>query len=315
MKDLGRILVTGANGQIGSEMSVELRARYGTVLASDISDPQDKLGDFVKVDVLNYSELEQVASKRSIDTIFHLAAILSAKGEENPYHTFNVNVNGLHNVLRVAASRGAKVFWPSSIAVFGPDAPKKMAPQNVPLKPLTMYGATKVTGELLCNYYHAKYNVDARCIRLPGIISSEVLPKGGTTDYTVEMLFQAARPPYRYTCFVKEETTLPMMYMPDCIRAATMLMEADSSNIKTRTGYNISGLSFSAQDLASEIKKHVPQFVCDYKPDYRQAIAETWPRSIDDSEAQRDWNWRPSFDLSAMVKDMLEVLRSRNSTF
>lgn len=310
MADLGRILVTGANGQIGSEMSRELRSRYSTVLTSDIRDPKGDSSDFVKLDVTNYSEVEKVAADHNVDTFFHLAAILSAKGEEDPSQTFKVNVSGLHNILKVAASRKARVFWPSSIAVFGPDARKLNTPQDVPLKPLTMYGVTKVTGELLCNYYHSKFGVDARCIRLPGIISSEVLPSGGTTDYAPEMIFASARTK-RYICFVKEETTLPMMYMPDCIRAAIMLMEADSSSINHWTGYNIAGLSFSAGELASEIRKRVPEFECEYKPDHREAIAETWPKSLDDKEARHDWNWKPNFDLASMVVDMLQALKAK----
>jgi nucleoside-diphosphate-sugar epimerase len=311
MKDLGRILVTGAEGQIGSEMSRELTSRYGNVLTSDIKSPTEDYGEFVKLDATNYSDLEKVARENKIDTFFHLAAILSAKGEQNPDLTFNVNVSSLHNILKIAASRKAKVFWPSSIAVFGPDAPKENTPQNVSLQPLTMYGVTKVTGEMLCNYYHSKYDLDARCVRLPGIISSQVVPSGGTTDYAVEMFYAALKAPHRYTCFVKEDATLPMMYMPDCIRAVITLMEADSSKITQRMGYNISGVSFSAGELASEIKKHVPEFVCEYKPDERQIIAETWPKSIDDAQARKDWEWKPKFDLGSMAEDMLEKLSKK----
>jgi nucleoside-diphosphate-sugar epimerase len=311
MADLGRILVTGANGQIGSEMSNELRSRYSSVVTSDIKDAPSNSGEFVRLDATKYSDLEEVARNYKIDTFFHLAAILSARGEENPEQTFSVNVGSLQNVLKVASSRGARVFWPSSIAVFGPDAPKINTPQDVDLKPVTMYGVTKVAGELLCNYYNAKHKLDVRCARLPGIISSEVIPSGGTTDYAVEMFYGALGPSHSYTCFVKEETTLPMMYMPDCIRAAVTLMEADSSRLSTRTGYNIAGMSFSAGELASEIKRKVPDFTCEFKPDYRQAIAETWPKSIDDSTARKDWNWKPSFDLKAMVSDMLQRLEGK----
>jgi nucleoside-diphosphate-sugar epimerase len=310
MTDLGTILITGANGQIGSELSRALGSRF-KVITSDIREPQSKNGDFVKLDVTNFQGVERVVKDRKVDTIFHLAAILSAKGEEHPAITYNVNVGSLQNILKVAADRNARVFWPSSIAVFGPDAQKDCTPQDVALKPLTMYGVTKVAGELLCNYFHSKYGLDVRCVRLPGIVSSEVIPSGGTTDYAVEMLFAAARnQPYK--CFVNEDTALPMMYIPDCIQAAIELMDAESSKINTRTGYNINGLTFSAKELEMEIKKHVPNFVCEYEPDYRQKIAETWPHSIDDSEARKDWGWRPHHDLRAMVADMIRKIKTAN---
>ncbi len=311
MNDLGRILVTGAKGQIGTEITRELRRRYGgdMVIASDIKEEKG----FVSLDVTNYSKVEEVASYYSIDTFFHLAAILSATGEKDPVLAWNINTNGLRNVLEVASKRGSMVFWPSSIAVFGPDSPKVNTPQDVFLKPTTMYGVTKVAGELLCNYYYTKNSLDVRCVRLPGIISSQTLPTSGTTDYAVEMFYGALSSKH-YDCFVREDTTLPMMYMPDCNRAITMLMEGDTSLIKCRTGYNIASMSFSAGELASEIRKHIPDFTCDYKPDYRENIAESWPHSIDDSLARNDWNWKPSFDLSTMVKEMLYILKGKLSS-
>jgi nucleoside-diphosphate-sugar epimerase len=236
---------------------------------------------------------------------------LSAAGEENPQNAWRINMESLYNVLEVAREKGlTRVFWPSSIAVFGPEAPRVKTPQNTVLIPRTIYGVSKVAGELLCNYYFLRYNVDVRSVRYPGIISSETLPSGGTTDYAVEIFYEAIRRK-RYTCFLRADTVLPMMYMPDCINAALTLMEADPSKIRCRTSYNVAAVSFSPAELAAEIKKYIPDFACEYKPDFRQQIADSWPTSIDDTAAREDWGWSPKYDLASIVKDMIEKLRRR----
>jgi len=316
-RTMRRILVTGATGQIGSELTIELRKRYGgdnVIAAGHRRKPSEKLtesGPFEYIDVADRGSVENVVKKYDIDTIYHLAAILSAKGEKNPQIAWKVNVNGLYNVLEIAREHSlVRVFWPSSIAVFGPETPRVNAPQNTILIPRTIYGVTKVTGELLCNYYFLKFGLDVRSVRYPGIISSETPPGGGTTDYAVEMFYEAIRKK-RYVCFVREDTVLPMMYMPDCIKAAIELMEADPSKVKCHLSYNVAGISFSAGELAAEIKKHIPEFECEYKPDFRQKIADSWPMSIDDSVAREDWGWKPTYDLTAMTKDMIEKLTKR----
>lgn len=310
-----RILVTGSSGQIGSELIVELAKKYGcdNVVASDLSSASNgisKYSSFEKLDVLDRDEIRRLVKQYEIDTIYHLAGILSATSEQNHTLAWTVNTYGLQNVLEVAKNLNAKVFWPSSIAVFGSDVPKERTPQNSILSPLTIYGVTKASGELLCNYYHVRYGLDVRSIRLPGIISSETLPGGGTTDYAVE-IFYAAIKNGRYECFVNENTTLPMLYMPDGIRAILDLMDADRSKINVRTSYNLGGLEFSAGELALEIKKHIPHFKVEYKSDFRQAIADSWPRSIDDSQARKDWGWMPKYDLSSLTKDMIQKLSTK----
>jgi len=312
-----RILVTGATGQIGSELTLELRKKYGedsVVAAGHKRKPSEKLlesGPFEYVDTTSKENIEEVVEKYDVDTIYHLAAVLSASGEENPQLAWNVNINGLYNVLEVAREYNlVRIFWPSSIAVFGPEAPRVNTPQDTILIPRTIYGVTKVAGELLCNYYFTRYSLDVRSVRYPGIISSETPPGGGTTDYAVEIFYEAIKNK-RYTCFVREDTVLPMMYMPDCINAALKLMEADSSQIKHRTSYNVSAMSFSAGELAAEIRKYIPDFKCEYKPDFRQKIADSWPKSIDDSVARKEWGWNPKYDLASMTRDMMEKLRKR----
>ena len=315
-REMKRILVTGACGQIGSELTPALRARYGSenVVASDIAEPTPALrdaGPFEFVDVTRREQIEEVVERYKIDTLYHMAAILSASGEKNPQLAWRVNVGGLYNVLEVARERElVRVFCPSSIAVFGPETPKENTPQETVLRPTTMYGITKVTGELLGNYYFHRFGVDVRGLRYPGIISAETMPGGGTTDYAVEIFYEALKHK-RYTCFVREDTVLPMMYMPDCIRATMMLMEADLSRLRYHTEYNLSGLSFSAGELAAEIQKHIPDFVCTFEPDFRQQIADSWPRTIDDTPAREDWGWAPKYDLAAMVEDMLAKLREK----
>jgi len=312
-----KILVTGATGQIGSELTLALRERFGgenVVAAGHRRKPGGKLlesGPFVYLDATDKRALEKVVEEHDVDTIYHLAAVLSAAGEKDPQTAWRVNMESLYNVLEVAREKGlTRVFWPSSIAVFGPEAPRVNTPQNTVLIPKTIYGVSKVAGELLCNYYFHRYGVDVRSVRYPGIISSETLPSGGTTDYAVEIFYEAIKRK-RYVCFLRADTVLPMMYMPDCINAALKLMEADPSRIKCRTSYNVAAMSFSPAELVAEIKKYIPDFVCEYKPDYRQQIADSWPITIDDSAAREDWGWKPHYDLAAMVKDMIEKLSKR----
>ncbi|HVP41769.1 MAG TPA: L-threonine 3-dehydrogenase [Candidatus Krumholzibacteriaceae bacterium] len=311
------ILVTGATGQIGSELTLELRKKYGkdnVVAAGHKRKPSGQLsesGPFEYVDTTDQTSIRKVVKDYGIDTIYHLAAVLSAVGEENPQLAWHVNMDGLYNVLEVAReNKLRRVFWPSSIAAFGPNVPRVNTPQEAAMIPQSVYGVTKVAGELLCNYYFLKYGLDVRSLRYPGIIGSETLPGGGTTDYAVEIFYEAIKKK-RYTCFVREDTVLPMMFMPDCIKATIDLMEADAAKIKTRTSYNINGMSFSAGELAAEIKKHIPEFVCEYKPDFRQKIADSWPMSLDDSAARREWGWKPKYDLAAMAKAMIEKLTKR----
>jgi nucleoside-diphosphate-sugar epimerase len=314
-----KILVTGATGQIGSELAVELRRKYGrdnVVAVGHKKQPSEMLlksGPFEFAELADRESTEKLVKKYDIDTVCHLAAILSATGEQNPQLAWNVNMVSLVNILEIA--RGHKltrVFWPSSIAVFGPTSPRINTPQDTVLLPTSMYGVTKVAGELLCNYYFVKYGVDVRGVRYPGIISSEVLPGGGTTDYAVAIFYEAIKNKH-YTCFVREDTVLPMMYMPDCIKATIDLMEADPAKVKRHDSYNVAGMSFSAGELAAEIKKYIPEFKCDYKPDFRQTIADSWPMSIDDSVARREWGWEPACSLATMTKDMFEKLSKRHA--
>ena len=314
--DNNRILITGACGQIGVELTMALRQRHGNdnVVATDIQ-PAPALvansGPTERLDVTQREALAALVERYRIDTIYHMAAILSATGEEKPRLAWNVNTGGLYNVLEVAREHGVKrIYHPSSIAAFGPETPKDATPQETVLRPTTMYGITKVTGELLGAYYARRFGLDVRGIRYPGVISSEALPGGGTTDYAVAIFYEAIRHK-RYTCFVREDTVLPMIYMPDCIRATLMLMDADVGCLKHAAEYNLAALSFSAGELAAEIRKHIPEFVCEYKPDFRQQIADSWPRTIDDAAAREEWGWAPQYDLAALVTDMLAKLTPR----
>jgi len=294
-----------------------LREKYGNdnvVACGRKTKPSEKLlnsGPFEYIDVTDRKTVERVVKEYDIDTIYNMAAILSAVGEEKPLLCWNVNINGLYNILEIAREyEMTRVFVPSSIAVFGPETPRVNTPQETVLKPKTMYGVTKVAGELLGDYYFKRFGLDVRGVRYPGIISSETLPGGGTTDYAVEIFYEAIKHK-RYTCFVREDTVLPMMYMPDCIKGTIDLMEADIKNLKHHCDFNLAGMSFSAGELAAEIKKHIPEFKVEYKPDFRQAIADSWPQSIDDSAAREEWGWKPSYDLASITKDMLEKLQKR----
>ena len=309
-----RILITGASGQIGSDLAEALRHRYpeARIICTDLAPPADKQDAFYyeTLDVCNGQALHDLIQQHDVDTVFHLASLLSAAGEKTPDRTWEVNMKGLKHVLDAAREVDLRVFWPSSIAVFGPATPSGQVPQHATLDPSTMYGVTKVSGELLCRYYHARFGVDVRSLRYPGLISYKVRPGGGTTDYAVEV-FYAAVQGQSYTCFVRPGTRLPMMYMPDAIKAALDIMDAPPEQIKVRTSYNITAVSFSARELVHLIQERVPGFTCRFEPDDRQAIADSWPSVIDDSQAQKDWNWKPRYDLPAMADDMLEKLRAR----
>ncbi len=309
-----KILVIGASGQIGVELTLALRKIYGNnnVIASDLREQNPLLegtGPYVSMDVMNKEMLHVQVIRQNITQIYLLAAILSATGEKNPNLAWNLNMTGLLNVLDIAREEKLhKIYWPSSIAVFGPTSPKQNCPQQTIIEPTTVYGISKYAGEFWCNYYFQRFGVDVRSLRYPGLISYKSAPGGGTTDYAVE-IFHDALEEKKYTSFLKEDTYLPMMYMPDAIRATIELMEAPAENISIRTSYNIAGMSFSPKEISAEIKKHIPEFTIDYKPDYRQAIADSWPQSIDDSVAGKDWGWKEEFDLAAMTKDMLENLK------
>lgn len=308
-----KILVIGASGQIGVELTLALRKIYGNnnVIASDLREENPLLhgtGPYVSLDVMNKEMLHVQIIRQNITQVYLLAAILSATGEKNPGLAWNLNMQGLLNMLDIAREEKLKkIYWPSSIAVFGPTSPKENCPQQTIIEPVTVYGISKYAGEFWCNYFHKRFGVDVRSLRYPGLISYKSAPGGGTTDYAVE-IFHEALEEGSYQCFLKEDTYLPMMYMPDAIRATIELMEAPADKISIRTSYNVSAISFSPKEISAEIKKHIPDFSIEYKPDYRQAIADSWPASIDDSVASNDWGWKPEFDLEKMTKDMFENL-------
>jgi nucleoside-diphosphate-sugar epimerase len=308
-----KILVIGASGQIGVELTLALRKIYGgaNVVASDLREENDLLkgtGPYVSLDVMNKEMLHVQVIRQNITQVYLLAAILSATGEKNPGLAWNLNMQSLLNVLDIAKEESLhKVFWPSSIAVFGPTSPKLNCPQQTIIEPTTVYGISKYAGEFWCNYFYNRFHVDIRSVRYPGLISYKSAPGGGTTDYAVE-IFHEALEEKKYTCFLKEDTYLPMMYMPDAIKATLELMEADAGRISVRTSYNISAISFAPCEIGAEIARHIPGFEMRYEPDYRQTIAESWPQSIDDSIARRDWGWKHDFDLPRMTKDMLDNL-------
>ncbi|WP_133718725.1 L-threonine 3-dehydrogenase [Methylocaldum gracile] len=313
----GRILVTGALGQIGSELIPALRTRYGDglVVAADIRMPPAGVGEsdslFEHLDCTQLRQIQDVVRRYRIETIYHLAALLSAVAEDRPQVAWNVNMGGLYRMLEVARQYRCAVFFPSSIGAFGPTTPREDTPQDTIQRPTTIYGITKLTGELLCDYYFRRFGVDTRGLRLPGIISYRTPPGGGTTDYAVEIFYQAIR--YRhYTCFLRADTRLDMMYMPDAVRAMMTLMEADAAGLKHRNAFNVTAMSFTPGELAAEIRKHIPEFVIDYEVDpVRQAIADSWPQSLDDSAARTEWGWTPHYDITRMTSDMLEKIRAK----
>ncbi|PUZ25271.1 NAD-dependent epimerase [Chitinophaga parva] len=309
-----KILVIGACGQIGVELTLALRKMYGdnNVVASDLREEHELLkgsGPYVSLDVMNKEMLHVLVIRHNITQIYLLAAILSATGEKNPLLAWHINMQSLLNVLDIAKEEGIdKVYWPSSIAVFGPNSPKTETPQHTIIEPTTIYGISKFAGERWCEYYNHRYGIDVRSLRYPGLISYKSAPGGGTTDYAIE-IFHDALESKSYNCFLKEDTYLPMMYMPDAIRATIELMEAPKENIKIRSSYNLGAMSFSPKEIAAEIGKHVPGFRISYEPDYRQQIADGWPGSIDDEAARKDWGWKHEFDLEKMTVDMLKNLK------
>jgi len=313
---MSKVLIIGACGQIGSELTYKLREIHGqeNVVASDISYSNLDVvnsGLFEILDAQDYSALKICIEKYDVDTIYLMAAMLSAVGEKYPMRAWNLNMDSLFHVLNLAKEGFIKrVFWPSSIAVFGPTTPKINTPQRTIMEPTTVYGITKLVGERWCEYYYQKYNVDIRSIRYPGIISWKTLPGGGTTDYAVE-IFHKAITKGRYDCFLSNNTELPMMFMDDAIKATTTLMQAPKEQLSIHSSYNLAAISFAPLHIASEIKKHIPDFTIDYNPDYRQAIAESWPKSIDDSFARKDWGWKYDFDLPKMTKEMIVQLRKK----
>ncbi len=310
------ILVIGSTGQIGSELTLALRDSYGpgNVVAGGhkrkpSSERLQDSGPYEIADCLAPEALAALIERYRIDTIYHLAALLSATSEKNPKLAWEVNIQGLINVLDLAKSYQCAVFFPSSIGVFGDSTPKDNTPQDTIQRPSTIYGITKLTGELLCDYYFNKYNIDVRGVRYPGLISYETLPGGGTTDYAVEIFYEALKS-QNYSCFLKEDTYLDMMYMPDAVKAAMQLMEADSNSLLHRNGYNVSAMSFSPREISEEIRKWIPEFKISYEIDpIRQSIADSWPNSMDDTAAREEWGWQPDYDLSKMSKDMLEKLK------
>lgn len=311
-----KILVIGACGQIGVELTTELRRIHGAnnVIASDLRDEHELLkgtGPYVSCDVMNKEMLHVLIIRHNITQVYLLAAILSATGEKNPSLAWHINMQSLLNVLEIAKEEKlTKVYWPSSIAVFGPTSPKQHTPQNTVIEPTTVYGISKFAGERWCEYYHHHFGIDVRSLRYPGLISYKSAPGGGTTDYAVEIYHEALRDK-DYSCFLSEDTYLPMMYMPDAIRATIELMEAPKERITVRSSYNLSAMSFSPKEIGEAIKKHIPEFEMSYREDFRQKIADSWPQSIDDSKAQQDWNWKPKYDLENMTLDMLENLKSQ----
>jgi len=309
---MSKILVTGASGQLGSELTVELRKIHGdeNVIASDIREPSDQIsgGPFEQLDVMDKTRLEHLVEEHDVSVIYHLAALLSANAEKNIDLAWKLNMDGLLNVLNVAKEKNlSRIFWPSSIAVFGPDARKEKTPQNTPTNPTTVYGITKVAGEQWCAYYYNKFGVDVRSLRYPGLIGYKSMPGGGTTDYAVD-IYHKALAGETFTCFLEKDTVLPMMYMNDAVKATIDLMQASDENIKVRTSYNVSAISFTPEEIAKSIKKQIPDFEIEFEPDYRQEIASSWPDSIDDSAARSNWGWKHAYGLDKMTEDILENL-------
>jgi nucleoside-diphosphate-sugar epimerase len=309
MSSSEKILIIGAGGQIGTELTEYLRAKYtgAAVIATDVRENEglSKDGPFFLLDVMDKDAIYSLVEREKVTQIYHLAALLSATGEKNPEFAWKLNMDGLLHVLNAARDlKVSKVFWPSSIAVFGPGTPADHTPQDTVMDPNTVYGISKLAGERWCEYYHKRYNVDVRSIRYPGLIGYKSAPGGGTTDYAVDIFHQALQKG-SFTCFLKADTALPMMYMPDAIRATISLMDAPAEQVKIRSSYNLGGISFTPAQIAQAIQKHIPNFTIDYAPDFRQAIADSWPNSIDDARACADWGWQMDYDLDAMTADML----------
>ena len=308
------ILVLGASGQIGTELTQKLRILYGNnnVIASDIREGSEEMmtsGPFEIIDATDKETILKIVQKYNVNQVYLLAAMLSATAEKHPQKAWNLNMNSLLAVLDLAKEKHIKqIYWPSSIAVFGPTTPKENTPQKTVMEPSTVYGISKVSGEFWCNYYFEKFGVDVRSLRYPGIISWKTKPGGGTTDYAVDIYFKALENK-KYECFLSENTRLPMMYMDDAVNATIELMMAKSEDIKIRNGYNLAAIDFTPKEIASEIKKHIPDFEITYKPDFRQQIADSWPQSIDDSKARKDWNWQHKFDLKSMTESIIKNLK------
>lgn len=308
-----KILILGACGQIGSELTLKLRKIYGNdnVVASDIREGKEELmssGPFEIINAMHFQEIADAVEKHQIDQVYLMAALLSATAEKNPAFAWSLNMDSLFHVLNLAKEGKIKqIFWPSSIAVFGPTTPRNNTPQYTVMEPSTVYGISKQTGERWCEYYFNKFGVDVRSIRYPGLISWTTPPGGGTTDYAVDIFYKAIEDK-AYTCFLSEHSALPMMYMDDALDATIAIMQADKEDVKIRSSYNLGGISFTPEDVANEIKKHIPEFTIQYNPDFRQAIADSWPASIDDSKAQEDWGWNHKYDLAEITKVMLSNL-------
>lgn len=311
-----KILIIGACGQIGTELTTKLREIHGVnnVIASDINTRNLELvnsGPFEIIDAKNFNAIKDCCKNHNIDTIYLMAALLSATGEKYPMEAWDLNMNSLFHVLNLAKGGSIKkIFWPSSIAVFGPTTPREKTPQHTTCEPTTVYGITKQVGERWCEYYHNKYDVDVRSIRYPGIISHKAMPGGGTTDYAVEIYHDAIKT-NKYNCFLSENTELPMMFMDDAIKATIDIMTVNKDVVKIRSSYNVAAISFTPKEVAASIKQHIPDFKISYKPDYRQAIADSWPKSINDDSARKDWNWKHSFSLEAITKEMLFQLNKK----
>jgi nucleoside-diphosphate-sugar epimerase len=311
-----KILIIGAGGQVGTELTQKLHERHGAnnVIATDLKDKAEGIfegGPYHKLDALDKAGLLELVKKYGVTHIYHLAAMLSATAEKNPMFGWQLNMESLLNVLNIARDNGLKqVYWPSSIAAFGPNTPRENTPQYTIMDPNTVYGISKLSGELWCDYYFKKYKLDVRSIRYPGLISWKAEPGGGTTDYAIHIFYEALKQK-SYECFLSADTGLPMLYMPDAIKATLDLMDAPAEKVKIRTSYNLAGFTFTPAQLADEIRKHIHGFSITYKPDFRQAIADSWPASIDDSSAREDWGWKNDYDMSAMVKDMLENIEAK----
>jgi nucleoside-diphosphate-sugar epimerase len=310
---MSKILITGAFGQIGSELVPALQQKYGAdnvVAVGHSAVPTDFAGISERVDISNVASLQELIKKYSIDTIYHLASFLSAKCERDPDLAWQVNMGGLKIILDLARDNKLKLFWPSSIGAFGPTTPKINTPQHTIMEPTTMYGVTKMAGELLCQYYFLKYGVDVRSVRYPGIINYKTEPSDGTTEYSIAMFYEGLRKG-SYECFLKEDTALPMMYIEDAVRGTIELMNASSDKLTVHTSYNLAAISFTPSELVMELKKYLPNFTCTYKPDFRQAIADSWPKTIDDAKAREDWGWHHKYDLARITEFMFKNLSAK----